>query len=405
MMRISPGAVMPGYQAQAGTQAIFLLATAFVVVAPLAQTGLLATPMKLLRISICLALLWFGRHALQGLTKSSMVLAWLAFWSCFSAAAIWSEAPLVGLLLKGTALLAFLAGVVLGRTVGTTQQLQHCTRYLTVAALLGAAAIATMGSTGRANFEVVGRLSVANVNAVFIGISIAPMVLVCLYQFLVEQSRVWKMVAALAGVVSLILLLGTGSRGSLVAAVLGFLTMFACIRRGRLPLLICVALAIPAVFWLLQSPDGSLLGIDRMLERGAENTRDHIWAFGWNKIFSENPVIGTGWLTWNGKSSASLMNVGLQVLAETGTFGGLLFAGVMTGLLVLLVKGFFGSRFHASGTPHAGLVVGGLVTIMVCGVFESALLFGTTSHTLLFGMFLAILERMTATRRTVAHAR
>ena len=137
-------------------------------------------------------------------------------------------------------------------------------------------------------------------------------------------------------------------------------------------------------------------GIDRLANMNMEtkNTRSGMWNWTIRK-FNESPVIGKGWLSWGGTSSANTHNIYLHVLAESGVIGGVLFLGMLFRLFSI-------HRVNTSslkaGTDHydfTPLGAGILASVLLHGMVESSTLLGTSTNALFLGFAVGLLDRAT----------
>ena len=383
-------------------RAVCWLLGAFLIVAPLSQSGEAGLAMKLLRVTLGLEMLIIGSVYVGAMFRNRLISKWIWFWLLFTVAALWSRYPLIGLLFKGQSLVIFLAGLMAGSVLSSSRDLGYAVRILILASA-ASAVLLTFAAAGEdlGSQRVYDRLSVKGINSNSIASAAMPIALVCAYAIAAERSLFLRLVAAFAGAYAAWVLLASGSRASVAATLLALIVMFAGMRRERLVLAAAVPLLSVAV-WQFLSVDGGLIGVDRMLDRGLTNTRENLWEYVLARWVAENLLFGVGWFSWNGNSWANLLNVGLQVLAETGLIGAAMFFGV---LVALLRSALFVYRRRAVLGSQEGLLsllIAIQLAIAMRGAFEASMMLGTNAHTLLWGFSIAVIGRMEVGIRRMA---
>ncbi|WP_460166656.1 O-antigen ligase family protein [Thermostilla marina] len=242
-------------------------------------------------------------------------------------------------------------------------------------------------------FSRVGRLAAYGINANAIGMTAAGYALMAYYLAVFDKGR-WRTIGIGGTAVLGLIILATGSRASLAMAVLGGTVLSIPLLKhpGRV-----LAVAIPLAGLLLAfSGDISAQAIERF--GSLENTRSGMWAAGL-RHFAASPVIGKGWLSW-GRSTANLQNMYLQILAEGGLIGGLLFGAAALAIINLAMSAYRGAKNVVHPTTYLALAF--LVSLSVHAVAESALLLGSTVNTLFFGMAIGLLS-VSKTQHTSAY--
>jgi len=156
-------------------------------------------------------------------------------------------------------------------------------------------------------------------------------------------------------------------------------------RPGRL---IAIAASL-AVILLVFSGNVDPAAVDRLTSD--ENTRSGMWKAGL-QLFFQSPVVGHGWLSSSGRGTANLHNVYLQILAETGIVGGVLFLLGVFAIARLIRR--LAPKIQPVDRPIYYLALGLVVALMVHGMVESALILGSTVNTMLFGFALGLFHNM-----------
>jgi O-antigen ligase len=104
-------------------------------------------------------------------------------------------------------------------------------------------------------------------------------------------------------------------------------------------------------------------------------------------------VIGHGWIHW-GTSWASVQNIYLQTLVETGIIGGSLLVYVMATCARRGMRIIRASR-RARGTRDLAFLAAAVtVAVFINGAAESSTLMGTSLNALLLGFGVGLIDRV-----------
>lgn len=366
----------------------FFLAGAFLIVAPLSlATDLEAAPtLKYVRVAICMSGVLVAVLGGAAGKLGSMVGAIMAFAVFFSLAPMWSQYPLHGVLYKTVFLSALMLGMCVGVSWRSREELKNGLRLL---ASLAAAASLIVLYQYRASPEAmtrIGRLAAFGMNANAVGMTAAGYLMITIFLAMNERGS-WRILGSVGSGILLVVLIATASRAALAMAVLGASIQFIpwMKRPGRL---IAIAASL-AVILLVFSSNIDPAAVDRLMSD--KNTRSGMWQAGL-QLFFQSPVVGHGWLSSTGRSTANLQNLYLQILAETGIIGGVLFLlGVFA--MARLIRRLSG-RISPVDRPVYYFALGIVVALVVHGIAESALILGTTVNTMLFGFALGLFQNI-----------
>lgn len=154
-----------------------------------------------------------------------------------------------------------------------------------------------------------------------------PGAALCLYLFLTGKKRWQRMLYLIGVLISLYVVLMTGSRGNLLslaaiaAAVICFQRRVSVGMRATYGLLIvAAALVVIAVI-----PPDTYARLFKVDSYGDGSGRTELWGIAWNAFLS-SPVFGTGWGSmYEYADGTATHNTFLSMLAEQGIFGVLLF--------------------------------------------------------------------------------
>ena len=135
-------------------------------------------------------------------------------------------------------------------------------------------------------------------------------------------------------------------------------------------------------------------GIDRLANMNMEtkNTRSGMW--NWTiKKFNESPVIGKGWLSWGGTTSANTHNVYLHVLAESGVIGGVVFLGMLFRLFSIYRVNTSSLKAGMDSYEFTPLGAGILASVLLHGMVESSTILGSSTNALFLGISVGLMDR------------
>jgi len=312
--------------------------------------GLLAFGLVILRTAICrrvrkLSPVHYGMLAL--VAWSALSLLWTADWDSTVSRAgtyaqllvlvwlIWELAP------SDSRVVGLLQSYVMGALVCSLITIRNF--------MIGRTATQQSAESGL-NFWETSRYSVSGINANDLGLMIALSVPMLVYLLASPKGRLVKALCWLQLVAGFTAILLTGSRGSLLAAVVGLvmlpLTMSRLPRWQRLGSLIacagvvaCGAYLVPLELWQ------RIIGLGSELSQGTLTNRTTIWMAGL-EAFRDHAFLGVGsgaygftimkvanfsYITGSA-ANAVAHNTFVSVLVELGVVGALLFIGFLAGL-------------------------------------------------------------------------
>jgi O-antigen ligase len=372
---------------------IFLLAGAFVLLAPLSvATGLgLSEPAKYARLATTVLIVLAGAATGRGLRMGAAGKAMTAFVAIFIGACVWSGNPVYACFYKGMFGLSFMSGLVLVNSVRSVEEFTKGLRLLGFVAVLAAfVALAVFLRDPDASTSL-ERMSVFGLNANLLGEASALLWILCLYLATSQRSRFWLALMALAcGALGLIII-GTGSRGAALMALTG--TLFVLLPMVQRPGRLAAALLGVLVVVYLAFEVFELSGGDRFVNEISKDTRSAIWSHAFRKYFMRHPLTGVGWLHY-GDQWATLQNAYLQTLVETGLLG----AGVLALALGMTARGLYRNyqQVKRRRLPRELLYLNlaFLVPVLMHGMAESSLFIGCSLDSLFLGMGVGLVDRM-----------
>ena len=242
------------------------------------------------------------------------------------------------------------------------------------------------------------RLAVAGMNANTIGAAGALLLLLAVYLLFKPGKNIHKVVHLLSAVFLLAIVLGTGSRGALLMSAVGlFFILKPILSKNSMSIfVVClIPFVVLQIYGAISANEDTVTpGIDRLTNMNMEtkNTRSGMWNWTIRK-FNESPVIGKGWLSWGGTTSANTHNIYLHVLAESGVIGGVVF-------LIMLFRLFSIYRVNTSSLKagmdtyeFTPLGAGILASVLVHGMVESSTLLGSSTNALFLGLSVGLMDR------------
>ncbi|MGQ0633594.1 MAG: O-antigen ligase family protein [Planctomycetaceae bacterium] len=372
---------------------IFLLAGAFVLLAPLSvASGLgLSEPAKYARLATTLLIVLTGAIGGGGLRMGGAGRAMTAFIAIFIVSGFWSDNPVYACLYKGMFGLSFLSGLVLVNSVRSVDEFKKGLRLLGFVAVFAAFVALLVFLRDPDASSSLERMSVFGLNANLLGEASALLWILCLYLATNHRSRFWLALMGLACAALGLIIIGTGSRGAALMALTG--TMFLLLpmvqRPGRLAAVLLGVLVV--VFLAFEVFD--LSGGDRFVNEISKDTRTAVWARALRKQFMRQPLTGVGWLHY-GDQWATLQNAYLQTLVESGLLG----AGVLVVALVVTGSGVYRNyrRIRRDRLPRELLYLNlaFLAPVLMHGMAESSLFIGASLDSLFLGMGVGLVDRL-----------
>jgi O-antigen ligase len=361
----------------------------YLIIAPLslATQWEASAQLKIVRIGICM--MGAGLALFSGALGKigSAATATFVFGFVYVLAAAWSKYPLQGVAYKMIFLSAICFGLSYGLSMGRKETIYSSLRLLSIIATCAALITWYQYLRNPGESTRVGRLAIYGINANAIGMTAAGYLFFTVYSA-INDKGLWRYIATGGTAILVLLLLATGSRAAIALAILGGTIQL--IPWVRHPARLLVPAAMVTFLLIALSANLPVEAVERITDF-EKNTRAGMWQAG-IRLFLQEPVIGHGWLSSSGRSTGNLQNVYLQILAETGVVGG-----------VLWLIAFFSIVKSARVTwrsipktfmPQYWLATAILSALAVHGIAESGLILGSTVNTFLFGFGLGLLENL-----------
>lgn len=369
-------------------------AAAFLLLAPLSvATGLsISEPAKYARLLTTLVMVALGALSRRGLKTGPVASIWGLFTLMFVTASLWSDLPHWALFYKGMFGLTFFSGIALVNSARTQEALIRGLRFLGMVSAMAACLALVVYLTDRSASSAGDRMALYGINANALGQTAAPLLILCLFLVLNDRSRRKRTMLALACCALGLIIIATGSRGSLLMALAGitFLVLPHSKRPERIAAVAGCVLVV--TFAALQFLD--LEGGHRIFDEMGKNTRAGIWNWGW-KGFLGSPAIGIGWFHY-GTQWAAVQSAYLQVLIETGLVG----ATILLCAMIVTARRWYGvqRKLVRLGLSQklSYLSLAFLGSVLLHGAFESSLVFGSSLNALFLGMGTCLVDRTLA---------
>lgn len=348
-------------------------------------------------LAIAIAIFMYRNYRFRGIS-----LAWVAFNAFYVFAAVWSEQPIPGIMFKSLTAICVVAGVLTVYQTTSLEDLKKSMRVVLCFTALFTLIITWAIVTGYGSRDSNdGRLYVLGMTPNRLGGEGAAMFMFCCLVSLYDRSKFWKALSLVCGTILVFAVMRTGSRGAAGMGVIGaFVIALPMVKR---PLLLITVGGVVAtgLYFILPSDAGQVF-------QGREWSRANEWGMALEH-FRQNPVIGAGWVfsDTSGRGLPSTSNMHsfyLQILAETGILGMLLFviimvAGFIKGLGVLAAlrhdKELFPWAFAAAALIGAPLAH---------GLGEASTLTGGAITSVMLAMGFAFLDRLPEMARERAFA-
>jgi len=379
---------------------IWAFGAAFIIIAPLSTSGSAIGILKWLRLLTTVLAFYFSISNIKLPERLGGARSLFIFVLFFTFAALWSDYPVMGMVNKGMLFFTVMTGLAMSYSAVSAKELL---KKLHMIGYVGGASSLTLGYVFLTNKEanLVGdRLAPAGMNANTIGAAGALLLLLAVYLTFKSERTINKLVHLSSAVFLLAIVLGTGSRGALLMCAVGlFFILKPILSKNAMSIfVVCmIPFIVLQIYGAISAKEDTVTpGIDRLANMNMEtkNTRSGMWNWTIRK-FNESPVIGKGWLSWGGTSSANTHNIYLHVLAESGVIGGVLFLGMLFRLFSI-------HRVNTSslkaGTDHydfTPLGAGILASVLLHGMVESSTLLGTSTNALFLGFAVGLLDRAT----------
>jgi len=388
---------------------LFVITMGFIAFATFSASELWFSGLAKLGRVYCTLLILFVAVVFKGGWKlKPTTIAYMCFVAVYFLASIWSDQVFSAFKYKGLYLVLALAGATMA--VGITGPWDYRKG-------MRAMLLAGIGFTGVMLSELVrnpdaissvGRFQPWDINPNRVGQIAAPLLIMASYVALYDHVKrlklvAWGLIAALA-----IVIVYTGSRSALFMCFIGVGVTAAPLVKRPIAMMATGAVVVGIVF-LLMSVVEQNEATERLFEVDLYESREGKIEDGVS-FFSEKPVFGQGWVylvTGSGKTATmNLHNIYFQILAETGAFGGLIFACVMAvaffrGLLLLRLLKESGG--HCTDVAHH--CVGMTLAVLGQGVAESSTLMGATVNGLMLTFGFGMMEQTIAYIRVYLNER
>lgn len=378
--------------------AVYLIAAAFIFIAPLSSATNLPGVEMLKWVRVYLTVLVFvaavltRRELIAGPVARIMLLGFVVLFI----APLWSGVPVQATLFRGIFIATLYSGVLMALSNTSREETMSATRLF----LLPAAGFALLTLMAFAldplAISKVGRLTVFGMNPNRIGQTCAPLLILCAYLALHDRVKAVKILSYSIGAFLAVVIILTGSRGAVGQAGIGCVIVAMPLVRhpGRLAV---VALVLGATaYWvsgLIQPSDAT----DRIGEFNFDS-REEPWTLAADMV-AEKPLLGHGWVfstaQREGGSEINLHSMYLQMLANTGVVGFLVFATAIFVCafksLAILVQVQF--RWRDDPDPTVFLALAAVVSSLAWGVIDSGPVMGSTVNCLMLGYGAALMDR------------
>lgn len=378
---------------------------AFIIVAPLSISADSSPTLKWIRLLLTIAACISAIPSVGTQFFGNASRALTAFMLLHLGGAIWSLFPVEGVLWKSFFVISASAGLLLAISLRDAKSFARTLRILTLVAFVSGTVILAIYLRNPAQSQTLGRLSVAGINANNIGQATLPLFLISICLLVSDASRGWKRLAITAAILALLVILGTGSRGALLACVAGICVPTVRLLKGRFTALLTATVILVTLLLTVLAPspkeeeldgDERIVGIGRMDEELTKDTRSAYWGFLWKEA-KKSPLLGHGWFTQkNSARSLNAMNIYLQVFYEEGIVGTLVFGGFVWVLVSTMKQALEREKERELlklGDASAMMASCLLVALLVHGLAESSTLLGTTTNAMFLGFATGLLDR------------
>lgn len=310
--------------------------------------------------------------------------AWLLAYSfaCLLSTVV-SPAPLLTIyksLLVGLDVLLIAAGTSVFFRKGDAFVLADLVYWLFALICIGAAAGALMlpqealkPISGVIGVQLYGMLPYVNPNELGFVCAVVAVLSIVKWGATTEWRRQWLHLSMAS--LSLVGLFLCQARTSIIAWCVAMAFVASTIKQQRIPLalVLLTLIGFGAKFWLSGTESSAVQLSEAYLQRGLSEEqlrsftgRTELWKSGWDMVM-DSPFIGTGFEAgarlggerYGVAVGSHLHNSHIQVLANTGFLGYLLWLGMIAAVAVLMIKRTFSLRFpvqHPDDRMHIGMV-------------------------------------------------
>jgi O-antigen ligase len=369
---------------------LYLLACAFILLAPLsAAPGLsISNAAKYARVGVGFLMVLVGLVGFRPKWPGAASVALMAFAVFYIFAAVWGPDPISGVFYKSFFGATLLGGLFMAYNVRSRQQLDQGLRLIGM----------TAGFAGLFLFMVYlanptgERMSVGGLNPNRIGQDAAPLLILCAHLAIYDRSRAWKVFAFFVCGLMILIVVLTGSRASAAMAIIGGAIVVAPLVKRPPKLLLAFALVAAATYLAMNVLQQGETHLTREI---SVESRVGPWSLA-VRCFRSSPVIGIGWARSEGGTTGNLHSMYLQIAAETGLAGILLFSVCLGVIAFSGLRLFRYMRRNRALTNFTGLPLGLVLGVLAHGFAESSVLGGTTLVTLLLGFGVGLIDRLPA---------
>lgn len=336
----------------------------------------------------------FVRPSLLGVGSWAM----LGFAVLYVFAALWSDAPIHGVLFKGLFLLTLMLGmaaVFVARELDRLWTLQRG-MVLATGAVVGVVAVGAAIAPGALLDG--GRLAVLGLNPNRIAETLAPLLLFCGFGLLYDPAKTWRLICYAIALPAAAMVLATGSRAGFGMVMVGFAVLLLPVMRRP-----GAALAVMAVIAVSGLAVLGVLEERRAIQLGAYDltTRHEAWARSL-EMFRDHVMFGVGWAYQpmaHGYGSTNLLSIYIQVMVEMGMLGLIVLLGALGRVAWSGITALRATASEPHLRPFAYLGGALLVGVAAHGVAESGALMGSTLSAACLGVSAATFDWLLATAR------
>ncbi|MDB4350841.1 O-antigen ligase family protein [Verrucomicrobia bacterium] len=379
---------------------IWAMGAAFIVIAPLSTSGGVIGILKWLRLLTTVLAFYFSVSNIKIPERLGGARSLSNFVLLFTFAALWSDYPVMGMVNKGMFFFTVMMGLAMSYSAVSAKDLLEKLNMIGYVGGTSSLSLAYVFITNKEQNLVGDRLAVAGMNANTIGAAGALLLLLAVYLIFKSERTINKVVHLSSAIFLLAIVLGTGSRGALLMCAVGlFFILKPILSKNAMSIfVVClIPFIVLQIYGAISTNEDTVTpGIDRLANMNMEtkNTRSGMW--NWTiKKFNESPVIGKGWLSWGGTTSANTHNVYLHVLAESGVIGGVVFLGMLFRLFSIYRVNTSSLKAGMDPYDFTPLGAGILASVLLHGMVESSTILGTSTNVLFLGFAVGLLDRAT----------
>ncbi len=353
---------------------------------------------KYARVYVTVVMVLIGLFRPGGSRFGIASYALLAYTSLYICAASWSYSPFFALVYKSFFGFSILAGLLMAHGTPNREDLLRGLRFAVVTmGLVGLLLFVVFLSNPQASLQM-GRMATGGINANRIGGTAAPVLVLCCYLFLYDKSRMWKALGCFVALLMALIIVYSGSRSAAGSAVIGAGVLALPLLKRPIVLALfalgAIGFGVLAVNYIETEAVSRLTDTTDVLSRLIES-RTRMWKHA-SEAFEDSPLLGQGFVESRRVAFFNLHSLYLQVLAETGVIGALIFAASLVIMMFRALRSYLIVRIHRPLTGLASLMIAIILSTLATGMAESNLLAGTMPQTLLFGFAVGMVDRLPA---------